>query len=716
VDLEIEGMHCAACVGRIERALKKVDGVTDAQVNLATNRARVSSSMPAPSPDALIAAVVRAGYGARAIASGRTNTAPPDAQASDRATRDLIGAAVLAIPVLVIGMFWPARPPAANWLLAALSAVVVFGFGRSFFTGTLSALRGGAATMDTLIALGATSAYGLSLAITLSRVDAQPYFETASTIVTLILMGRWLEARARKKATGAIRALIELAPQTARVIDPSGRGERDVPVADIATGAIVRVAPGDRVPVDGVVIEGESEIDEALVTGESIPVLRKAGDRVVGGSVNTIGSLLVRTVATGEQAFLGQIVRAVNEAQATKPPVQRLADRISAVFVPAVLVVALATFAAWRFALHASVPVAVTNAVSVLVIACPCALGLATPAAIIVATGAAARRGLLIRSAAALETACAVTRVLFDKTGTITLGKPSVTDVVVWPSTTEADVLLLAASVEARSEHPLARAIVARAVDEGIAPLPAARFTAVPGQGASATIDASQVRVGTVEFVCAAGAGAPDEIGGRIRDLEAEGKTVAWVSCDSETIGAIALQDTIRVEAAEAVSALEDMGIESVILTGDNEASARGVAQKVGIAAVRAGVLPCDKALTAAEGRSTGAVTAVVGDGINDAPALAAADVGIAIGRGAGAAIEAADITLLGGDLRGVPAVIRLAKRTMTAIRMNLFWAFLFNMIGIPLAASGRLNPMIAALAMAFSSVTVVTNSLRLRK
>jgi len=714
-------MHCASCVARIERSLKKVTGVEEAHVNLATNRASVTFDPARTSLAAMVAAVEKAGYGAAPVPVAR----PQEAEAPERdmALLGLVGAAVLTLPVLALsmtgmaahGMSGPGRPARAEWLFAALTTIVVFGFGRQFFSGAWSALRhGGAATMDTLVALGASASYFYSLAELVWAPRPQVYFETAATIVTLILLGRWLEARARRRAADTIQSLAALAPKTARRVSADG-SESDVPVESLRPGDVLRVRPGEKVAVDGVVTGGASAVDEALLTGESLPVEKTVGGAVIGGTLNASGALLYRATATGADTTLAHMVRLVEEAQGSKAPVQRLADRVSAVFVPAVLGAALLTFLVWFFALHVGVAGALTPAVAVLVIACPCALGLATPTAIMVGVGRGAALGILIRNGEALEQAHRVRRVVFDKTGTLTEGRPALTDVVPHGGLDRRDLLRLAAAAERASEHPLGRAIVAGADAEGLVGS-AEAFTSLAGAGVRASVGGRDVLVGTAALLRESGVAVGEAAQADMARLEADGKTAILVAVGGEASGVLAVADTVRSSAEDAVARLHGMGLSVALLTGDGPRVAGAVAEAAGIGEVEANVRPDGKA-AAIKGWQDGGRTrvAMVGDGVNDAPALAQADLGIAMGRATDAAMAAADITLLRADLGGVADAILLSRRTMKIIRQNLFWAFVFNVVGIPLAALGLLNPMLAALAMAFSSVSVVSNSLRLK-
>ena len=716
--LDLQGMHCASCVARIERSLKKVAGVEEAAVNLATNRASVTYDPAQTSLAALIAAVEKAGYGATPV----TETRPKETEAPgrDAALLNLIGAAALTLPVLVLsmagmGMAGMGRPAWAEWVFAALTTAVVFVFGRQFFAGAWNALRhGGAATMDTLVALGASAAYFSSLAELIWTPRPQVYFETAATIVTLILLGRWLEARAKRRATDTIQSLIALAPKTARRVAGDG-SEQDVPVEALRPGDVLRVRPGEKIAVDGVVTGGASAVDEALLTGESLPAEKTVGDAVIGGTLNKSGTLLYRASATGADTTLAHMVRLVEEAQGSKAPVQRLADAVSAVFVPTVLGIAFLTFLVWFFGLHAGVVGALAPAVAVLVIACPCALGLATPTAIMVGVGRGAALGILIKNGEALERAHTIGRVVFDKTGTLTEGKPALTDVVLHDGLDRRGLLRLAAAAERGSEHPLGRAIVEGADAEGLVG-EAETFTSLAGSGVQAFVEGRDVLVGTAALLRESGVVVPEAAGVDMARLEAEGKTSILVAVGGVEAGLLAVADTVRPSAKDAVARLHRMGLSVALLTGDSSRVADAVADEVGIHEVEAGVRPDGKA-AAIKGRQDGGRVrvAMVGDGVNDAPALAQADLGIAMGRATDVAMAAADITLLRADLNGVADAILLSRRTMKIIRQNLFWAFIFNIVGIPLAALGLLNPMLAALAMAGSSVTVVTNSLRLK-
>ena len=735
LELDITSMTCASCARRVERAIGKVAGVQAVAVNLATESATVQGSATAA---AVVSAVETAGYGAAerraeapVAAAGHpereTDTPRSEAYAQSQ-QRLFIAAALLSGPVLALSMLM-LRFPGSALVELILTTVVVFVCGWQFFATAGRLARHLAANMDTLIALGAAAAYGYSvytLALAISEqgpLAAHPplYFETAAIIVTLILLGRWLEARAKGQAGAAIKALMGLQPKTAQLLH---NGEAvPVPVASVRVDDIVLVRPGEQVPVDGVVVSGESSVDEAMLTGESLTIAKRVDDEVAGATLNQRGALTVRATRVGADTALAQIVRLVEQAQGSKAPIERLADRVAAIFVPAVLAIAVLTFLAWLLLGPGGGEIAkpLLTAVTVLVIACPCALGLATPTAIMVGTGRGAEQGILIKDAASLERAHALSAVILDKTGTVTEGRPQVTDVVPLHGQHANDVLRLAAAAEARSEHPLAAAVVTHARAVGLTlPEPAA-FVSTPGQGVAAQVEGSEVLVGNARLLAARDI-ATAKLEPVADDLEANGRTVALVAVDGQPAGAIGIADTVKPTSAAAVAALRRLGLAVYLLTGDNRRVAAAIGREVGIAPdhIRAEVRPEDKAAEVAKLRAAGHVVGMVGDGINDAPALAAADVGFALGTGTDIAMETAAITLLRGDLRSVPVAIRLSRRTMRTIKQNLFWAFGYNTAMIPLAALGLLaalgGPMLAAAAMAFSSVSVVTNSLRLRR
>ncbi|WP_081074073.1 heavy metal translocating P-type ATPase [Burkholderia multivorans] len=734
IDLDIGGMTCASCVSRVEKALEKVPYVTHASVNLATERASVRAAGPLDA-DALIAAVTAAGYratpapapAADANAAASSLPAAPDRDARKRqeALRErnlVIASAVLSAPLVAPMLAAPLGIDAMlpGWLQLVLASIVQFGFGARFYRAAWHAVKARAGNMDLLVALGTSAAYGLSLWMLL-RDPAHPghlYFEASAVIVTLVRFGKWLEARAKRQTTDAIRALNALRPDRARIVDNGV--ERDVPLAQVRVGTIVSVRPGERLPVDGRVVSGRSHVDESLITGESLPVPKDDGDAVTAGSINGEGALVVETTAIGAETTLARIIRLVESAQAEKAPIQRLVDRVSAVFVPAILGIAVLTLVGWLLA-GAGAETAILNAVAVLVIACPCALGLATPAAIMAGTGVAARHGVLIKDAQALELAQRATVIAFDKTGTLTEGKPSVTafDAVDLPRD---DALALAAAVQRHSDHPLARAVVAAydAQRNAQAAPVATDARAVAGRGVEARVDGRLLALGSTRWRDELGIVVPPALDARAAELERAGNTISWLmhaDAPRAAIALIAFGDTVKPGARDAIAALADRHVASVLVTGDNRGSAAAVAAALGIDELHAQVLPDDKArVVASLKREHGGVVAMVGDGINDAPALAAADVGIAMATGTDVAMHTAGITLMRGDPALVADAIDISKRTYRKIQQNLFWAFVYNLIGVPLAALGWLNPVIAGAAMAFSSVSVVTNALLLRR
>jgi len=710
---DVEGMTCASCAVSIEKVIAAVPGVTGVAVNLATSKATVTGGA---TPDAVVRAVRAAGYDARPAAGG---LARPRDEETRAARRRFVAAAVLGLPVSLLAMALPGLP-GGGWIQAALATAILFGPGRGFFVVAARQARHLAASMDTLIAVGSFAAWAWSVGMLLRPGGHAPhlYFEVAAMIVTLILFGRWLEARAKGRAGAALHALASLRPATARVL--RGGAELELPADEVRIGDRVLVRPGERVPVDGVVIEGRSQIDESMITGESLPVSRGPGDRVVAGTINRAGALVVETTVVGEGTVLARIVRLVAEAQGSKPPIQRLADRVSGIFVPVVLGIAALTFAIW-WAVGGDPGAALLPAVAVVVIACPCALGLATPTAIVVGTGRAAERGILIRDAAALERAERIDTVVLDKTGTVTRGQPALTDVIS-AALRDDELLRVVAAAERRSEHPIADAIVAAAAARDLPVPEPADFESVTGGGVAAVVEGRKVVVGTRKLLAARGVAIPAAAEVAAAELEGRGRTVVFAGIDGAFAGALGIADPVKPGSREAIAALREMGLEVWLLTGDNERTARAIAAEVGLPAarVRAGVDPAGKSAEVERFRSAGRVVAMVGDGINDAPALAAADVGIAIGTGTDVALETASIALMRGDLGGVADAVRLARRTMRTIRQNLFWAFAYNAAGIPIAAAGLLaafgGPMLAAAAMAFSSVSVVLNSLRLRR
>ncbi|SHK22443.1 heavy metal translocating P-type ATPase [Alicyclobacillus tolerans] len=711
-EFKIEGMTCAACAARIEKVLGRANGVTQVSVNLASEKGKVEYLSHLIDEKEILSKIEKAGY--TAIPIQELNDAEERKQKSLAYRRDqrILGLSVILTLPLVVQMFvmlLGKSPFMSNWVSFALATPVQFYVGWRFYKGAYHALRGGAANMDVLVALGTTTAYVYSAIRTILGYPVT-YFDSSATVITLIFMGKWLETRAKQESSSAIEQLADLAAKHAHVVKDGN--VRDVAVEELQLGDLVRVYPGEKVPADGILVEGTAHIDESFLTGESVPVAKQAGDEVLAATMNQMDSFVMKVTRIGEHTVFSQVIRLVEEAQGSKAPVQRLADKISGVFVPTVLGIAILTFFLWG--IFGTWSHALIAAVAVLVIACPCSLGLATPTAIMVGTGLGAAHGVLIKGGEHLEKAHQVNTVVFDKTGTLTLGKPTLTDIMTLSQSDTSHLLSIVAAVESQSDHPLAQAVVQYAKDQGIDFGHAEKAKIIPGRGIAGEWNGVSILIGNAQLM------EDEQVQGfqihPILQLEKEAKTVICVSVNGHFQGFIGIADTLKPEAKSTIEALQKLGIDVWMLTGDNEQTANAVARQLGIQQVMAGILPGEKAQKVLELKEQGRVVAMVGDGINDSPALAAADIGMAMGNGADVALETADIALMTSNLEAVVLAIQLSRLTMRKIRQNLFWAFFYNMLGVPLAALGILSPIIAGAAMALSSVSVVTNSLLLRR
>ena len=731
ISAPVEGMTCASCVARVEKSIGKIEGIKNVTVNLANEKASFEIDTDFATLSQVEQSVEDAGYKIDFSSIDNKSDSKVHQIKSDSKTeyekelqKDFLFALILSIPILLLnmGMMWdnfhniiPLSTAVINKILLVLTTPVVFISGKRFYKIFWKNLIHFSADMNSLVAIGTGAAYIFSMLITLfpeifsdERITSHVYFDTAAVIITLILMGRWLESRAKSKTGSAIKKLLELKPQ--KVLVKRKNNELEIDLSDLEIADLVIVKPGGKIPADGKITNGFSTVDESMITGESIPVEKNVGSKVIGGTLNKTGSFEFEVTETGERSVLGQIIKMVETAQSTKAPIQKLADKIAAVFVPVIILIAVLTFASWFFFTSAGLSTSLINFVAVLIIACPCALGLATPTAIIVGTGKGAQNGILIKNAESLEVAHKINTIIFDKTGTITTGKPIVSSVIT-NGINEAELLKIAASLEKRSEHPVAKAVLSYVKDNGINTLQLEKFESLTGTGLKGTVNGDEVLIGNLSLM-KNNSILINDFEARINQLSESGKTVILISINK---GLIAIEDEVKMNASEIINRLKAMNLKTILLTGDNKYSAKNISDKVGFENFNAEVLPEDKIKIVSDYQKENKIIAMVGDGINDAPALVQSNIGIAMGTGTDVAIESADIVLMSGDLNGVVKSIKLSRLTLKTIKQNLFWAFIYNIIGVPLAAFGLLNPMIAAFAMSISSVSVVSNSLRLK-